>query len=107
MKAVVFLLLLTMAACTDQRHQAASVPYLSPLAHDLAVCAIAARDSASWSAEERLARSTVNASAAAGLLVKDYASIDQPTARAVIEHVMQDPANSRADPEGWYLAECV
>ena len=107
MKALALLPLLILVACTGERQQASTVPYVSPVALDLAVCSIAARESTSWRAEERIARSNVNASAAARVLLRDYALADARTAQAVVDQLINDPSNTPKDPEGWYRARCV
>ena len=107
MRALALLPLLILAACTGGRQQVGTEPHISPLAHDLAVCAIAAGESASWPAEERRARSMVNASAAVRVLLRDQPSIDAATAQATIKQLIKDPSIVPEDPEAWYLAECV
>lgn len=107
MRALALLPLLILAACTGGRQEVGTAPHISPLAHDLAVCAIAATESTSWPAEERLARSMVNASAAVRVLLRDQPSIDAATAQAMIEQLIKAPSIAPEDPEAWYLAECV
>jgi len=107
MKLPTTLLVLALAGCGQADPAPVVAATVSPKAHLLAVCSIAAGQSSGWRIGERNGRQEVNRRAAIRLVAKENPGLIDMGAEAAIAQVLNERSNHPQDPEGFYARRCL
>lgn len=105
MKLLVAILVLALSACSQVQQPAPHDILVSPLARQLAACAIAASDSTYWQPDERIGRYQVNRGAAEQQVVRDNPRLDPEFAEAIVGTMVEDRSTSYT--QTFYESHCV
>ena len=105
MKIYLAALVLTLSACSQQHEQAVPSVVISPIARQLASCAIAANVSSAWKPEERIGRYQVNRGAAETRVERDNPQLDRQSAAAIVGVLVED--RTMVFSSNFYEANCV
>lgn len=105
MKLFLASLVLVLSACSQAQQPAPHDIVVSPLARQLAACAIAASDSTYWQPNERIGRYQVNRGAAEQQVVRDNPRLDPEFAAAIVGTLVEDRSTSYT--QAFYEGHCV
>lgn len=105
MKLLCTSMVVLLTACTQAPMASSQSVVVSPLAKQLASCAIAAADSSTWQQGERLGRFHVNRSAALRLVAKDNPDFAPEVHEAIIDRIVND--RSVVFQPDFYASHCV